>query len=999
MAGSADRRDVPDVVREVVGWVRRDARWWGARPVVPAPVVDDELAEAVSDQVPGAWVVRCVPADLPLQEAIDEALREAGPAAPDTRRYDDLTGVLRQSRGTGGAEDLLDRRRIAARRERWKYVVEPVGLLWIGIAGLGAALMSAADVKEFGRGDLAWNVGTFLLFTAMVLIGARLLVGLWRLVRGSIRAAPTERELARALLRDLRYDARRFVPTGWFRVRDVPRQLPVLLVATDPDDRRPVLLEEYLRWHSPRLPRWLWWLVAALRRPAAVVVTNHVMPVTAGAWLLSAWRQRAERRAQLRACLRVSRQLPGTVGSWWGGLPGPMWRRLGVVALAGLLPLGKSLSRAARWLFVLLWPPRARPRMYRLTAYGLTAVLMGTAVYVQLSPGQPYCLRPMSGSERDLSTDTSAGEWIGYRTCLGWRQLAGNVIGGALSSVAARLTVHQPGPDDIPNLFDDTLIYRENKRVQRLADGRRPLITVALVTSLTPATPTRAIRSVVAEREGLAGAYAAQLRINAMRSTRLPYVRLAVVNTGDLTAWGTGSTVRDHLEILENKLRQLAADPTLAAAIVTANSTTGIQHALSASLGAAGVPMVSPTMSADGYGEALASPAMGADTFGRTVRGRPMFFQINSTNDDQVQLIYEYARSQNQPLTFFYPVTDATHTEPDVNDRYLTSLYCDVLRRQRHPGFVQAPTSDPRSTCPPPPEAVEQALSAASSTPAPPDGEPSPAAPPVPVSLVPWSSDRPLAATAGQACPPGSTDTRPTAGQAPGAAPTALPLVFFGGRYTNVAEFTQTLRLACGSRMPQVAVADSSARFLADQELARHVPHGVKVLIAYRGRIQTCAALGNPQAGEDESLFDAGRRMDFYDDIRESLDRCAGPGSHEEDRWLSGGWAALSYDSLLMINDALLRAGIPSTAADARDRILQCLRGPTAHACDSTDYNGAYGTIRLDDHGVGRRSAVLLRVEDLTTAFEFPNLVATIGTCTPAATPCLAHIQPEDHSH
>ncbi|WP_018504205.1 sulfotransferase family protein [Parafrankia discariae] len=1040
MAGSAGRRDVPDVVGEVVGRVSHDARWWGARPVVPASVVDDALAEAISDQVPGAWVVRVLPADLPLREAVDEALREAGPAAPDTRRYDDLTAALRQPTGPGGDGDLLDRRRTAARRERWKYVVEPVGLLWIGVASLGAALMSAANVKQFGRGDLAWNVGTFLLFTAILLIGTRLLAGLWRLVRGSIRAAPTERELARALLRDLRYDARRIVPTGWFRARDVPRRLPVLLVATAGDGRRPVLLEEYLRWHSPRLPRWLWWLTAALRRPSAVVVTDHPMPVTAGVWLRAAWRRRAEHHARLRTCLRTSRRtlrgLPAGLAAWWGGLPGPAWRRLGAVARAVLLPPGEGLVRLVRWLVVFLWPRRARARMRRLTAYGLAAVLAGTAVYVQLSPGQPYCLRPMAGSERDLSTDTSAGEWIGYRTCLGWRQLAGNVVGETLSSVAARLTVHRPGPDDVSDLFDDTLIYRENKRVERLADHRRPIVTVALVSSLTSAAPTRAVRSVVAEREGLAGAYAAQLRINAMRGTSLPYVRLAVVNSGDLTAGMSDLTVRDHLKILEGKLRQLAEDPTLAAAVVTGNSTTGLRDVLGASLGAAGVPMISPTMSADGFGANLASPAtdpdgpgVNADGLGAATRRQPMFFQINSTNDDQVQLIYEYARGQGSPLTFFYPVTDTTRTGPDADDLYLTSLYCDVLRRQQHPEPAQAtgsaqatesgqdPAGGPPSTCAPPSQATERALSAASSAsvlsePVLSDGEPGPTAPPVPVSLVPWSPGRSLTTTASQACPPANTDTQPAVGQTPagtgstgrmpGAAQAAprtpgatLPLVFFGGRYTDVAEFTQALRLACGSRMPQVAVADSSARFLADRELARHVPHGVQVLIAYRGRIQTCAGLGDPQAGADESLFDAGRRTDFYGDIRAYLGRCGGPGSREQDRWLSGGWASLSYDSLLMVNDALLRAGMPSTAADARHQILRCLRGPTAGLCDSTDYPGAYGTIHLDDQGVGRRSAVLLHLKDLTTAFGSPSEVSTVGTCAPVATPCLAHITPE----
>ncbi|EFC84670.1 hypothetical protein [Parafrankia sp. EUN1f] len=1042
MAGSPDRRDVPDVVRDVVALAGRGRGggrwwWWGARPVVSAPVVSDELAAAVAAAVPGAWVVRVPRADdRRVQDAIDEALRGAGSAAPDTRRYDDLTAALRRPTGAGGgsggagggsgggageAEDLLDRRRIAARRERWKHAVEPVVLLWLGLASLGASLMSAADVREFGQGDLAYNLGAVCLCTGMVLIAARLLAGLWRLARGGIRAVPTEQELAQALLRDLRYDARRFFPTGWFRARDVPGRLPVLLVATPADGRRPVLLDEYLRWHSARLPRWMWWIVAAARRPSAIVVTDHPMPATVDQQIRAAWRRRAQGRSWLRARRRALRGLPAAVVTWWNSLPGPAWRRLGAAAwaLARLRFARRCRARLAGGFLAFLalaWPRRARPRLRRLTAYALVSVLTATALYLQRSPSQPYCLRPMAGSDQDLSTDSSGDEWIGYRTCLGWSQLAGNVVGGAVSAVAARLAVRQPGPDDTPDLFDEDLIYRENKRVRQLADAQRPLVTVALITSLTSAASTRAIRSVVAEHEGLAGAYAAQRRINSARSTRLPYVRLAIVNTGDLTVRrGTETAIGRHLETLTKKLQQLAADPTLAAAVVTVNSMAQVQDALDASLGAAGVPMISPTMSADGFGEPLAravgrdddlaaavpgtSPAgtslpgtsltgaalLSAAAGAAAPRPQPLFFQINSTNDDQVQLIYEYARNRNEPLAFFFPVTDASQTEPAADDLYLTSLYCDVWRR-RPPSHVQelsggsASLGKARSTCPPAPVAV-----AASS----------PAAPPVPVSLVPWSSDRPLSETARIACPPETPEVQPRTASASGpgtgteeTSGAGRPVVFFGGRYTDFAEFAQALRLACGSRMPQVAVSDSAGRFLADRELARHVPHGVQVLIAYRGRTLTCAgmaAAGDAGAGVTGA---GGQQLDFYDDIRAYLGRCAGPGAHPEDRWLAGGWAAFSYDSLLLINDALIRAGVPPTASDARGRILDCLRGPAAGACTSTDYPGVYGTIQLDGNGVGRPPAVLLRVEDLTTAFDSPSQVSVVGTCAPTTAPC-----------
>lgn len=948
---------VDDVAAQVAADVRRDGRWWGVRPVVVARVNDD-LVGAVRRKLPGAWVVP-MPAGRPLQEAIDEALRRAGPAAPDTPRYDALTAVVRRAVGATDADDLLDRRRLAARRERWRFLLEPITLFWILVATLGATTMSAASVKEFGRGDLAWNVGTVCLLSGVAGIGWHLAVAAWRLVWWSIRAVPTEQELARALLRDLRHDWRRILPNGWFRARDVPQQLPVLLVAASPPGPVPSLLAACLRGHSPRLPRWLWWLIAAVRRPAAVVVTDYRKP------------GHVPVADQVRSAATWVTKQPERFGSWWRKEPGPTWRRLGVLAAVVL-----------RWLVAVAAPAGARRRAVRLLQYGVVVLLLLGSFYLDRSPNQPYCLWRAPGSE--LSTDASAGEWIGYRSCLGWGQLGADIVDGTVAAVASPLTVHRPGPDDDPHLFDVNLIYRENKRVERLADGRRPVITIAMVTSLTAADPTRPVRSVVAERENLAGAYAAQMRINTMRSTRRPYVRLAVVNAGDLTRGEADPAVREHLTILEAKLQRLARDPTLAAAIVTVYSTRGVQNALRDSLGVAGVAMVSPTMSADGFGAAFGP--------------RPLFFQVNSTNDDQVQLIYQYARSRHRPLVFFYPVRDkgAAGYGVDGSDLYVTSLYCDVQRRyQQNTGSFHGPPDGQTVTCPPANPPTSPPVNSLAGTPA--DGQPATPAdtsnPPVPVSMAPWTAERPPTELTQWACPPSAVDPR----NAPASsAVDALPLVFFGGRYTDVAEFTQALRLGCANRMPEVAVADSSARFLADREQASHVPHGAQVLIAYRGRVLTCDTLRNPRQAPNESSFDVGRRADFYDDISGRLHRCAtGGGDPEVDRWLAGGWAALGYDSLLMINDALLRAGVPD-ARHARGNILQCLRGRPGNPCDSTDYPGAYGAIHIDDNGVGRRPTVLLRVKDLATAFESPATVDTVATCVPQSTPCTAHIEPDD---
>ena len=905
------------------------------------PVLDGAFVQAVRDQVPGGWVVH-VSAGCSLQAAVDGAL--LAEEAPDTPRYDALTAAARRPTGQAKQDALLDRRRRAARRERWKFLVEPVSLLWVVVAGLGATVMSAANVRQFGRGDVAWDSGSVLLLGGVVAVLGHLTVAAWRLVWWSVRAAPSEWELAQALLRDLRYDWRRFLPNGWFRARDVPRSLPVLLIAAPPPGMpRPALLGAYQRWPWPRLPYWLWRLLAMARRPAAVLVTDCQVPdhVPARVWIRLAW-------TSVLGFVRWLPRQPARLVRRWRAEPGTAWRRSTVLLalLAGrCVPIGRALRRTARRLVGVAVPRTARRRARRLTQYGVVFVLLLGSFYADRSPDQPYCLWRVPDAVRvaagmkggNVSTDTTDGEWIGYRTCLGWWQLGADVLNTMLARVSGPLTVHHPGPDDNPHLFDVNLIYRENKRVERLAGGQRPLITVALITSLTSADPTRPIRSVVAEREGLAGAYVAQLRINRTRAAWGPYVRLAVVNVGDLTPV-SDTRVNRHLAIVRDKLRQLAEDPTLAAAVVTVNSITPVQTMLRDSLGAAGVPMVTPTMSADGFGRAF-----GVD---------PIFFQVVATNDDEVELTYRYAASRRVPLVYFYPVRNTTGTPGDL---YLSSLYCDVLRRhQPGLGTVQGPPCRPAAVL----------------------GNAVTHRPAVPVSLVPWSPWPQVNDVATRACPPPSS----AAGTAKGSTP-ERPLVFFGGRYTDVAEFLHTLQLSCAGRMPEVTLTPNAARFLSDRDLAQQIPHGLRVLISYPGPVLTCETLRN-------SSLDSGRRLEFYDDIRTALHRCAGRGDTEADRWLAASWAATEYDSLLMIDDAVLRTGLRH-ASDARGDILACLRA-TVKSCTDIQYPGAYGTISLRN-GLGRRPAVLLRVKDLADAFESGGSTETVGTCDTRSTPCTAH--------
>jgi hypothetical protein len=600
----------------------------------------------------------------------------------------------------------------------------------------------------------------------------------------------------------------------------------------------------------------------------------------------------------------------------------------------------------------------------------------------------PYCLS--AAGIDDVAVDDH-DEWIGTRTCLGWSELGRNARNTLVGRIADRLSVHEPGPEDNQGLFDVNLIYRENKRIERLsADSGRGVVTVAMVTSLTTSTPTRPIRSVVAEREGLAGGYAAQVRINADRNQRMPYLRLAIVNSGDLTPGVDAKVMDQHLGRMRDSLRRLARSQRLIAAVVTLNSSTQVQGALRDSLGADGIAMISPTMSADRFGDEVRPPAADGD-----VR-RPVFFPVNPANDDQVELIAQYARRSGAParrrLVYYYPVDPAQATPGfDPTDLYLSTLFCDVWDRAGYRdealrgGAEALHASTARARC------------EGASRKRPMKG--------LDVELWPWSRERPADELRASACPEST------------GSPGRSPLLFFGGRYSDVAAFTQLVQVGCGSARPEVAVADSATRFLADGELAGLVPHRTRVLIASRGPALTCATLPEQDEAAELQPYDRGRRDDFADDIRNVLHRCRNAGDPEADRRLAGSWAVLGYDTVLMIRDVMLRIGLnnlreprrPRAAATApagsdhvpglrgatelRGLVLRCLQGPppparatartaapapqpgdtAATPCVSRVFPGAYGSIRVED-GIGRRTVTLLDVPDLATAFASASI-------------------------
>lgn len=935
---------------------------WAKRPVV----VTGGVGRGIK-MVQGVWVV-LVPAGEPLSKVLPAektVAAAAGTAVPPTPRLDALLQGSTRS---------------------WREFIEPAIGLWLVIAGVGVGLMQAAS----GSGMLirgVWIAGLVLVIAGVAATGGYLVGAVRRVVRGRVGSAVNDADVARAFIHDLRDDWRRLAPHRWLRASDVPQNLPVLLLEAPRTGEPPPLLLAYTHWIPSKHFRWLRAALNAVRRPSALVITDYNRT-------LRPFRGSQTELALLLLFLAASpipagiRSTPypwpvfGSFGLMFGLIlagigcrtsPSPYVQVLALailtLAVTGLswttvvtfvlcvcafglmvrLSTRKTFYRPFIRIFV---PDSSRYRLRLFGVYALAVLAVGPSVAVTLDTERPYCLwrAPQWTSwyhGGGISTGDIGGEWIGYRTCLGWTQFVGDLASAGIGHLPDAFGPKRADPDDTPGLFDINKIYVENRRVERLTTGSRPIATIAMITSITTSEAKREVRSVVAERENLAGAYAAQRRINTMRSERHPYLRIAVVNVGDLL-----DRPEDKTAELTTRLKALAGDATLVAAVVGVDSREPVRQMLKDSLAARNIAMISPTMSADDFGKGM------SDTF----------FQMSSTNRDQVHLIFEHARRRHLDVTYIYPSdlkapalepreeknssktqgpafggTGRNSIDGKAKDLYLETIYCDV--RALKPHYLWPAGDD--VFC----GTKVDATGAMRSN-----------------DVQSWNS------SAG-----GNQITCP---EKP-----SSQLIFFGGRYVDVSEFLRDLRSSCpGKDLPEVAAADSSARFLADPEQARHVPHGTRVLISYRGPVLTCANLANqnyrqPGTTADKTIGD--RRADFLSDVESSLARCTGK-DQPADQWLAGGWAALTYDAVLMIDDTLTRtrpSPDSSSPSSARERVLICLRGRGA-GCSEYTYQGAYGDTRFVN-GVARRTTNLLRIDDLSIAYTKPGQAATIATCVP----------------
>ncbi|GGJ78777.1 hypothetical protein GCM10010123_05880 [Pilimelia anulata] len=889
-------------------------RW--VRPVLYVAAPPDPAALRAA--APGAVVA--LDPDRPAGAALAAAAdRLAGPAGRPLRRFAAI-------RAHAAGESLPDQRRRRLDRLMETATARYVVPLLLTVAGV---LMQGAN----GR-DTVWSTGWLLVSAAagLLLVGAVLhscrrvpLRQVWRPFPVAWRwrapeAGALDAVLARALLLDVREvwspgPLRRAMTRFW------PGALPVLLLPAGAEVTD-LLLRQYADLTRRRGP--------LRRRACGVLLTDGPAP-------------------------------PGTP-------PGPSGRRE-PAWLAGPAPAAPRPPAPERWL-----PPaaagrcaaarrvlaaagrrcgRAIGRRYR-TRWVAAALALALpagaglaglgAVYVAYSDDWSYCRLGAAGG----SVAAYGEEWIGYRYCRDTGTLPGRAARRlARAAAAAGVPGIDAGPPEHPGLFDVDLIHAENKRVDDLLTRHadRAAVTILLITSLTRLPGSN--RSLVAEREALAGAYAAQRRLNAVLSRNQPYLRLAIANAGDATqptaeaveqrvAEGAGREPAERAAAAGRRtaaareaartalLRDFAGrvdgllhrdDAAVIGAMVTIESRAGTLGALRV-LDRSGLVMASPTMPVDGFGAKL-----------------PYFFQVTSTNADQVRLVRAYAarHAPGQSIVAVHPATGA-------GDLYVASLRRLLDRRGKYP--------DRHVTWQ-------------------------------------WSAGRdgarnPLSG----ACAQGGK----------------RPVVFFTGRYTAFADFVRDLHLTCGADLPLLVAADSASRFLADPALAAEVPHGTEVLIAHRGELLTCARLRATDAGSTDGAkrLAAGRQADFRQDLQEYLGRCRGGANDADtDVWLAGGWAASGYDTVRMLNDAMLRnrpaAGQRLTAAAARE-LRDAIRRQLAvtDPADGYGYPGAYGLIRFGADRVARRQVTLYRIPELSEAFRDGPASATavpVGTCRPGPAP------------
>ena len=546
---------------------------------------------------------------------------------------------------------------------------------------------------------------------------------------------------------------------------------------------------------------------------------------------------------------------------------------------------GRSL-RGPAWYLLVDIPPRRptpppclRPRRpsrlaHPLTATTLSVLLAAAVALISVPIMKERVAAAQAGCDAGLAQEDQVSLADGQ--CIGFSE-TGRVLFGTSKTVQALQS----------KIFEENGVAHDH-----WADRRnRPIITLVYLTSFTRPDGDRPDQETfIAEREGLKGMLYAQQRANleADSSPTSPYVQVLVANAGDEAAYAD--------EVVTMIIERAKSDKQIVAIVAAVDSRTKPVAALHR-LGDAGLPVITPTMSADGIDA-----------------GASLFLQVAAPVTVEATLVHHYVTRILKLGNLINYYTHGKHEQrSDKSD-----LYVESLRTALAHSFGEKHYRDYF-----------------------------------------WSSGSSL-----------SSACRKDA------------VIFFGGRYSQLADFIGRIHKDCSGKMPAVVADGSAARYMANLRERATAPQNMALAFISSGYLGTCAVIR-------ESALPAVKRHSERQNYLQDIGSECG----NEFAGQAAGWSALTYDSTRMIiramqdNAQLFTAGgtkgewQPGTV-QPQTLYAQMRRWTVRHP-----YEGVTGPISFDDeHGgvAANRYLAILCATSVQRAYrgkgDLPKLVDAVGS-------------------
>ena len=368
--------------------------------------------------------------------------------------------------------------------------------------------------------------------------------------------------------------------------------------------------------------------------PADPAATGQLVPLDGVGGTFRAWRE------DLPAARRARRD-----DAWYLPVEIPP---------ANLTPFRQRLPRIA--------PARPPLLSRRLVLAGLVGCLVagvgGWQVPGIIAAREAGCLQSPLRSDGLVSTVVRGNECVGY-------------------SDSAR----QMFSKDTTLIAVQELIFRQNREAEAAWRIRNdhPLVTLIYLGSLTRPDALSGEETFAGEREELQGMAAAQARAfqQTSESRANPYLRIVIANAGQ--------EMRHSAEVVRMLAKLARDDATVLGVVGLVESRDTIGEAIT-QLGAAGLPVIAPVLSADGIGD-----------------GSGRYLQISAPNKDEAQLVHNHTNQVLRKTKIFNYYTYGAGGRPDgeSNDLYVDTLR-DRLREKFGDNYRElywTPDRDLRAQC------------------------------------------------------------------------------------------------------------------------------------------------------------------------------------------------------------------------------------------------------------------------------------------------------------